>query len=132
MSGFAALVQGLAQTGIQILGDLASDIVYQPIGTPLYDPITGVSTSSASSISGISAPIFRFGPSEMDQLVVVATDARVIIAALDLPGIIPTENDTITSTQANPGGSPVVKTWKVIRSMGVPGSALHKLHIREI
>lgn len=118
---FAALTQNLAQIGIGIAGDLAATVVYTPGGDPTYDPVSGTSTSSVTPIS-LRAVISRFGFNESDAQVVLLTDARMICAALDLP-IDPSQNDILTAKG---------KTWKVVRSMGVPGDALFKLHIREI
>lgn len=118
---FAVLTQNLAQIGIGIAGDLAAAVVYTPGGDPSYDPVSGTSTSSVTPIS-LRAVISRFGFHESDAQIVLLTDARMICAALDLP-VEPSPNDTLVVKG---------KTWRVVRSMGVPGDALFKLHIREI
>jgi hypothetical protein len=120
-NAFANTVQGLASAAIQIAGDLAPTVVYTPNGSSVYDPVSGVVTNVAAPIT-LHGVLSKFGFEETDKAVVVSTDAKLLLAASDL-GVSPNENDTLTCNG---------KTWRVIRSLGVPGNALYKLHIREI
>jgi len=64
----------------------------------------------------------RFTVEEMDDSVVVTTDMKALIAALDLP-VEPKIDDAIRTA----GGD----NYIVKRLLGVPGGSLHILHVRK-
>jgi hypothetical protein len=131
MNEFAALAQTLAQTAITIAGDLCVSVAYRPTGTIAYAPDTGTITNSAAPLAAFAGLLTRFTTDEASASdVVQATDAKLIVAALDL-GVTPNINDTCTTTDDSATLAPRVVTWKVIRILSLPGNPLHKLHVRE-
>lgn len=119
---FRALVQNLVQTAIQTVGDLAEDFEYASVGTAVYDTTNGVTTETAT-IYNVSGIFSRFTSHEIDSKVVVAADAKLTIAYLDLP-VTPNVADNITSL--------IGRTWKPVRVMSPPGSAAWTIHIRAV
>lgn len=121
-ASFRALVQGLVQTAIQTVGDLAEDFLYQSVGTSVYDTTTGATTETVTpyNVTGIFS---RFTTHEIDSKVVVATDAKLTIAYLDLP-VTPNVADNITFL--------IGRTWKPVRIISPPGSAAWTIHIRAV
>jgi hypothetical protein len=141
LGSFRTLVQGLAQTAIQIAGDLCVAVAYNPTGTIGYNPTTGAIVNSGTQITGINGLLVRFTDDEVNQVnnsvsdrrlvgVVNPTDMKLLLAALDL-GVQPNINDTLITTDTSVQGSPQIKTWKVVRIMSLPGNPLYKLHCRE-
>jgi hypothetical protein len=122
VNAFQAMAQGLVQQAMGIGGDLIDSVVYSSNSAPTYDPVAGVSTPTSATYGPLSAPIVRFGLDEVDAKVVVKTDAKLLVAYLDLP-VTPTENDTVVGKGKN---------WKVIRTIGTPGNVLWIIHIREV
>lgn len=122
---FAGLVSGLVQTAIQITGDLASAIVYSSQSDSVYTPSTGA-VSNTPTVITLNGVVTKFSNNEIDDKIVIATDAKLIVAALDLSvdgtPIEPRENDTLTANG---------RSWKVCRVWGVPGQGMWKIQIRE-
>jgi hypothetical protein len=117
---FSALAQGLAKTAIGIAGDLAPTVVYTAVaGPPVYTPATGATVTPTKTYT-FNAILAKFGQNELDSNMVIATDAKLIVAALDLP-VEPTTMDSMVI---------LGKTWSMQREVGTPGQALRVLHIR--
>lgn len=119
MSGFKSMVQQLIQQGIQIVGDLAETVVYTKVASGLYDPVSGNTTNTSATYT-FNAVFGRFGQNEIDGKNVIATDARLTVAFLDLP-VEPQAQDSLVVK-----GRP----WKVIRAVGSPGDSVWTIHIR--
>lgn len=117
---FRDLVQGLAQQAFQIAGDLNEAIIYTSVSASSYDTVSGTTTDTVTTYN-FNGAVTRFGSTEDDKKVVISTDAKLLCAYLDLP-VTPTAEDHLTA---------LGKTWKVIRTLGTPGSALWIIHIRE-
>lgn len=139
---FKDLVQGLALDAIEIAGDLCVSVVYQPTGTIAYSPADGSITNTASALPAFNAFLSRFTDEEINTAnnsiserrltnIVNATDAKILIPALSMPGTTPNINDTMVTTDNSPPAGPVVKTWKVIKILTFPGSPFWKIQIRE-
>lgn len=126
--GFKSLIAKQVQGAMKILGTdqdgLATAQTYVSVdqtGT-IYDPITRTSTQATTTHLNIPMALVRFKIEEMDEKVRPASDRRALIAALDLPGVIPNEQDRILLAD---GGVHVVQ-----RILSDPASALHILHVR--
>ncbi len=119
MSGFRSMVQSLVQQGIQILGDLAETVTFTKTTAGLYDPVTGNTTKTSVTYT-FPAVFGRFGQNEIDGKDVIATDAKLTVAFLDLP-VEPQAQDSLIVK-----GRP----WKVIRTVGSPGDSVWTIHIR--
>jgi hypothetical protein len=124
-SSFRSMVQGLVQTAFGIVGDLNDPISYNSVSSAPYNPVTGVVTTVATPYN-FNGVISKFTTTEADNKVVIATDAKLLCAMLDLP-ITPTPQDTLTSVD------PLTKNtlnWKVMRVIATPGQSLWVIHIR--
>ena len=128
MTGFIA---PLLQTAMGILKgvdpSLVTNTVYTPGGTAVYDTTTGAVTVGATTYT-FDAVYTKFGENDIDALVVVSTDARLLVAGLDLGGHVPDHTDTMVSTDVYGN----VTKWKVVRVMGVPTSGFWKIHVRRV
>jgi hypothetical protein len=120
-------LQGLVQTAMQIVDDLADNITYTQIIPGAYDTTTGTTTETKNTFT-FNGAIVKFKTDETDNKVVISTDARLICAYLDLP-IVPTTEDFLFSVNSN---VPVPQQWKVVRVLGVPGDAMWNIQIRKV
>lgn len=114
-------IQAAVQTGLAALDDIPELSVYTGIGTPVYDPNTGNTTKPSTISSDVPMVFTSFSFMEIDNLAVLASDRKAIIATLDLDQT-PTLNDTIT----RPDG----KIWNVIGIKIDPAGAAWVLQIR--
>lgn len=122
---FGPLIKNLVQSAMQTLGpDLAPACDYTVVANPTYDPVTGTVTEGGTVVENVPMVLARFSINEVDAEVIVTTDYKALIAALDLPGVTPGINDHLTATNG--------KEYNVQRIMGVPGESLHILHVREV
>ena len=95
--GFRSLLQGQVQGLMDILGQddgLAPNATYVQVTGSTYDPATRANTRSETTHANIPMVFTRFMLEEVDDNVVVATDQKVLIAALDLP-VTPSNDDRI-------------------------------------
>lgn len=133
----ASLIKNAMDT---TLGDLASQIVYTQQTSATYDPATGVVTAATAALT-FNGVLSKFDNKEADTKfttthtlanVVNATDAKVICSSSDLT-VMPQTDDTLTSQSLLNGvPSGAITTWKVVRVLGVPGTGVWNVHIREI
>jgi len=118
---FRGLIQGLVQTAFVILGDAADAVVYTSVSASVYNPVTGTTTDT-TTVYNFNGTTSRFGSTEVDNKVVIATDAKLLCSYLDLP-VTPTPEDYLTV---------IGKNWKVQRVLGTVANASWTIHIREI
>lgn len=122
--GLKDTVAKLTQTAVRLTGDLKLFGTYLSKGIIVYDAGTDTSSSSATDVTKINVPmvIAQFKGYEMEASPLTLVDAKIIIAALDIPGIVPKETDVITA-----GG----RQWQVLKFNGVPGEAVWLLPVKE-
>lgn len=128
--GFKSLLEGQVQNLMLTLGQedgLAPAQTYLVAGGQTYDPTTRTNVTTNTTVSDVPMVLAKFQVNDADDKVVIATDAKAIIAALDLPGISPKEQDNIVVSE---GANIPAGTYDVFRVMGVPGKSVHILHIR--
>lgn len=130
--GFKSLLDNQVQNLMRTLGDvdgLAPGQTYVVTGDQqTYDPATRATTTARTSLTGVQMVLARFSSDEMDDSIIIETDAKAIIASKDLPNVRPKAQDEIivtTTTESLPPG-----TYEVMKPMGVPGNSVHILHIR--
>lgn len=128
--GFKSTLNTAVQGAMKTLGQddgLAPAQTYVVKGAGTYNPSTRTNTFSSTTVPNVPMVLARFKADEKDDKIVIETDAKALIAALDMPTVTPKEqDDIIVGTGANlPAG-----TYEVKRIMGVPGGSLHILHIR--
>lgn len=126
--GFKSLIAKQVKGAMKILGTdsdgLATAQTYIAVdqSATFYDPITRTSTQVTQIYLNIPMVLVRFKIEEMDEKVRPTTDRRALIAALDLPGVVPNEQDRIELAD---GSVHVVQ-----RVLSDPASALYILHVR--
>ena len=128
--GFKSLLENQVQGLMKTLGQqdgLAPTQTYVVKGAPIYDPVTRSNTSSDTYITGVPMVLAGFTVEEMDSSIVIETDCKAIIAALDLPNVTPKEQDDII---VGAGANVAAGTYEVMKVKGVPGRSVHILHIR--
>lgn len=108
------------------LDDIPVNVTFSSVTNGVYDPVarTRASTTSDQTVQAVLA---KFSMAEADESVVPETDGKAIIPNRDLQGTIPKVQDRIAVPV---GASLPAGTYHVERLMGVPGSAVHILHIR--
>ena len=123
--GFDSLIKSQVQGAMRILGQddgLAPLHDYVVTVESVYDPATGTVADTQTFFEDVPMVLARFRIDEMDNQIVPQTDMKVLIAALDL-GAEPSVQDLIYLKNG--------LTYMVERIMGVPGSSLHILHVRQ-
>lgn len=122
---FKSLLEGQVQNVMRILGQadgLAPNQTFvEASGGQTYNTATRTYTSAETDYPDVPMVLARFKAEEIDDEVVVTTDLKALIAALDLP-VVPEMGDKIR-TQAG-------EVYNVERIMGVPGESLYILHVR--
>lgn len=117
-----ALLEGLVQTAIATTDDLRTTFDYHSVTVGTYDPATDALSSTEVVVSGVQAVGARLTESENDFVPADANMQKMIIAALDLPGVTPKTDDYLMI------GS---EKWEVMKNMGVPGDSVYILKIRK-
>lgn len=122
---FKSLLEGQVQNVFKILGQVDGLAPNQTfVGASdgqTYNTATRTYTTAEVDYPAVPMVLARFKAEEIDEEVVVTTDLKALIAALDLP-VVPQMGDKIR-TQAN-------EVYNVERIMGVPGDSLYILHVR--
>lgn len=122
MAGYRDLVAKMAQAGIAAAGDLKERGTYTAkTGTPVYDAALDEMVGVVTTLNSVPMVLSSFKINEADSTVVITTDQKCTIAALDLPGVAPAENDKI---------SVIGRTWNVKRVMSPPSGPIWVLHLR--
>jgi len=102
--------------------DLVTSLTYRQIATGVYDPATDTVAETPTDTTVADAVLAKFKRDEIREGVFEHADQKLLIAADRLPGITPAVNDRIVIATV---------VWNVEEIMGVPGSSLHILRIRE-
>jgi hypothetical protein len=122
---FKSLLEEQVQNAFKIMGQvdgLAPNQTFVESSTSTYDTSTRTYTSGGISHTDVPMVLARFTVDERDDEVIVTTDFKALIAALDLP-VAPKIDDHILTAAGD--------NYMVVRLLGVPGESLHILHIRK-
>jgi hypothetical protein len=85
----ASTIQKAAQTAFKAIGDIPMTCTYTSVGTSVYNPTTGASSSSDTAYTGLKIVFEDFNPREVN-------DAGGAILHTDKKASIPNENLTPT------------------------------------
>ena len=118
---FQQLIKDQVSSAISIVDDLADAVVYSSVTVGDYSIALGASTKTTTT-RNFNAVLARFTADEMNDSIVVATDMKMIVAAIDFGTGEPSINDTMTAQS---------KTWNVEGYKGVPGQSVWLVHIRK-
>jgi len=101
------------------IGELNTAITYRRTAS-VYNPATGqmVKTNTDYTITGV---LTSFSQTEVDRVVVMATDQKVIVESVKMPVIPVAATDTILY-----GG----KVYSLIRVINDPSNSVTTLHVR--
>lgn len=122
MGGYRELAQRLVGVALnKQLGDIPQPVVFRSMSPGAYNPTTGVAGATFGSTAVARALLARFDAKDIDGNVVKPTDQKVLIAAVDLPGVAPKTADKIGISGVD---------WLVQRVLLDPTGALHVLHVR--
>lgn len=124
MSLKATIASGVLQA-FTAAQDLVSLGTYSTRGTsiPVYDPVNDTYvSSSANTVTNVRMLRTSLTDEEREASSVTVSDAKVLIPAVDLPGVRPSETDTI---QLDGVG------YNVLSVKTVPGDSLWILFVRE-
>jgi hypothetical protein len=121
--GFDALIKTAVQGGFVTLGDLAPSHTYVSVDTSagVYDTATGSYVRNADVEQTVKMVLSRFRNEEIDSSIVVTTDFKILVAALDLTAV-PKRGDRIHLVDG--------RKFHIERVMGVPGESIHILQSR--
>jgi len=117
---FLVLAQQLAQTAMQIVGDIAVDVTLRQRTTGVYDPAADT-VSGAYTTRTVKGVIVKGKEDEDDSGSPTDISTKLIIAALDIAGITPTADDTFLI------GADV---WEIVKMVYDPARAVFIFTIR--
>lgn len=118
-------IANLVSNSFNILGDLRETISVNFVtGTGSYDPATDTQAQTISTVSNLKVVFARFTIDEIDSSIVVETDMKVLIPALDIGTVQPKETDYFIENQTG-------FRWNVVKSRSVPGNSVYIIHVRK-
>lgn len=91
-------------------------------GVPVYDPDTDTMTSTPSVINNVRMLETSSQAEEREASPVTVGDSKFLIPFVDLPGIIPSETDTLTLDGVG---------YNILIYKKVPGQAIHIVFCRK-
>ncbi len=117
---FTDLARQLAQAAIQIVGDVAVDVTVRQRTAGVYNPATDT-TTGAFTTTPLKGVVVRGKEDEDDSGTPTDISTKLIVAALDLNGIVPTADDTFLI------GSDI---WEIVKMVYDPTKAVYIFTIR--
>lgn len=118
--GLADTLNSLVQTAIKITDDLRTSVDYVQVTLGSYDPITDV-VSKTETTTTVLAILTREKEAENDFIVPDSNTQFCLIAALDIPGVVPDVDDYLIIDG---------QIWEIMGKPTVTGNSLWKLKIR--
>jgi hypothetical protein len=115
-----AKIQKQVQSALQKIDDLALSITYVSVVPGTYDPATDTNGNTDTPYPGIKAAIVRMTEEERAVWPVNKQVEKILIAALDLPGVSPKMTDYVLIDGDR---------WEVKKLTPPPGDALHILFV---
>lgn len=120
---FKGSLNNLVSSAIKILGDIPIQITYVSKGiNGSYDPATDTYSSVDTQVI-LKAVKARFSAEEINDSIIVNTDAKFIIANKDLNSVIPKEDDYFLDEKN--------LRWTVRVVKSVPGESVWILQCRK-
>lgn len=118
------LVQSAARMAIHSVGDLAETATYTSrSGDTTYDPDTDTTSRSVTVLNNVPVVLTKFTLGEVNSSVeITVNDQKILVAALDLPGIVPDKDDELTMMGSK---------WLVEKVLTGPGSPVYGIHLRK-
>lgn len=117
---YAALAQQLVQTAMVLVGDIAVDVTMRQRTAGVYDPATDT-VSGAFTTRTLKGVVVRGKEDEDDSGTPTDISTKLIVAALDLAGVVPTADDTFLI------GSDI---WEIVKMVYDPTKAVYIFTIR--
>lgn len=111
----------LVQKAMKKVESLGEKVTYTSVVTGAYNPATDSHTTNTIILTNVTAIFEKLLQNEIDSEIRNLVDIKILIAALDIPGIVPVVEDSITSG---------AKTFKVKKVDSVPGNSLWILYAR--
>lgn len=122
-------IEGLLDSGVgtafRLLKDLVTLGTYNQavplVGLAPYDPITGMVTSPAQIYENVRMIFTTVDAEELVGTMVTTTDVKILVPAMDLPGVTPSGEDHVFAKGVR---------YNIVRPKQIPGNALHILYGR--
>lgn len=115
-----ATIQRQVQGAIKKIGDLALPITYVVVVPGAYDASADTNANAETQITGINAALVRMTEEERAVWPVNKQVEKILIAALDMPGVKPKLTDYVLIDGDR---------WEVKKLTPPPGDALHILFV---
>ncbi len=118
--GLRDTVAKLAQSAIKATGDIPVTVTFRSVRPGQYNPATDTTPETVVTVS-FKGILTSRRIDEDDNNAVVDTSTKLIAAALDMPAVVPDENDTIQINGA---------LWEIVKIKYVPGDPIYVFTIR--
>lgn len=118
--GLKDTVAKLAQAAIKATGDIPVTVTFRSVKVGQYNPATDAQPETVTTVT-FQGILTSRRIDEDDNNKVNDTSTKLIAAALDMPSIVPDENDTILINGA---------MWEIVKLKYVPGDPIYIFTVR--
>lgn len=119
--GLESLIKKQVSNAIKTIGDLAPTITYVVVVPGAYDPITDTQNNTETSYP-VNSPLVAPTDKEIAGMPADKVTQKLLIAALDLPGVAPNADHYVIVDGSK---------WSIVKVEGVPGKSLWKILVQE-
>jgi len=100
-----------------------ADVTFH-LSNGVYDPTSDTYASGTDNAPLVRVLFSKFRENEIDSSIVVETDSKVLLPAVDVDPNVPDTDDYMISQDG--------RRWTVQKCTVVPGKGLYKLHVRRL
>ncbi len=120
--GLSSKINGLVQKAISKLDDLRSYVTYVQVVPGTYDPATDARTNTTTSYANTTCVLLKLSNEDLDWWPGDMKGQKMLLAAADLPGVIPDDTDHVLVGSVQ---------WNIHKVKRVPGDSLFVVYLRE-
>ena len=120
--GLREAIQSAAGAAVKAVGNVAVSTDYRSFVSSSYNTATGSTTTTHTTVEGVSVIFDAFRLEQIDGQKVKPEDKLALVAQTQIPGVTPDDNDQLTE------GAVV---WNVMRVGVDPAGAMWELQVRK-
>lgn len=117
----ASQLKQVAQQSLRAIGDLAEDVTWRAFSASTYTPATGAVTRSETTAT-VKVFFGEYRREEIDGVVILLQDKKLVVAANDLGSITPHQNDRVTRSNG--------EVWELKHIEEMPGAVGYLCQVR--
>ena len=120
--GLDSIISKQVQKAMKTVKSLARQITYTSVANGSYSPATDSVSTTTVTVPAVTAVFEKLYQNELDMEIRNLVDVKILIAALDLPGITPQTEDTVSDAS---------DVYRIKKVDTVPGNSLWILYARK-